>query len=345
MRQTKNKHRIKSLLSVTALFMVLALTIVLLSNCSSSVSKIESPYVLTESWGNKGNGTGEFNEPTGIAVSSNEVFVSDARNARIQVFDYNGNFKRAFGHQGNDSEKLGRPMNLTVKNSELYVTDYFKDRIQVYSLEGQYLRSLGKSGHGPGEFDAPVGIDVAVNGDVYVIDFYNQRLQQLHRDGSFIRQWGTTGKTGFLSGKFNYPTDVAIDNDNNIYVADGFNDRVQVFDKAGEYSHKWGGLWGMNVSGSRPGWFTTVTSINIGPKGRIYVADFYNDRVQIFSAKGDFLNAIPVPADGLQHTAIAVAIAQDDTVFIANYGNHQIQKWQSQALTKYSGLADKRTRK
>jgi len=329
MRQTKYKNTMESLFSVTALFMALALIIILLGSCSRVANKLESPYILAASWGGKGDTAGKFNEPTGIAVTDNEVFVSDARNARIQVFDYNGNFKREFGYQGNDLEKLGRPMNLTVKNNEVYVTDYFKDRIQVYSLEGQFLRSLGKSGSGPGEFDAPVGVDVALNGDVYVIDFYNQRLQQLHRDGRFIRQWGTTGKTGILSGKFNYPTDVAIDSDNNIFVADGFNDRVQVFDNEGKYSHKWGGLWGMNISGNRPGWFTTVTSISIGPMGRIYVADFYNDRVQIFSAKGDFLNVIPVPTDGPQHTAIAVAIAQDGTVFIADHGNHQIQKWQS----------------
>lgn len=84
----------------------------------------------------------------------------------------------------------------------------------------------------------------------------------------------------------------------------------------------------MNVSGNRPGWFTTVTSISIGPTGHIYVADFYNDRVQMFSANGDFLNMITVASEGLQHTAIAVAVAQNGTVFIADYGNHRIQKWQ-----------------
>lgn len=332
MRQIKIKQRIKAFSSVMILFVMSSLIIALLSGCSSVSNTMQSPYTLTESWGGKGDVTGKFNEPTGIAVTHNEVFVSDARNARIQVFDYEGNFKRVFGYQGSDIEKLSRPMNLAVSKNELYVTDYFNDRIQVYTLAGQYQRSLGKSGHGPGEFDAPVGIDVADNGDLYVVDFYNQRLQQLRRDGSFVRQWGTTGKTGFLSGQFNYPTDVALDADNNLYVADGFNDRMQVFDKAGEYAYKWGGLWGMNVSGSRPGWFKTVTSTSIGPNGHVYVADFYNDRMQEFSADGDFLDMITVPSENLQHTVIAVAVAQDGTVFLADHGNHRIQKWQKQAL-------------
>jgi len=37
---------------------------------------------------------------------------------------------------------------------------------------------------------------------------------------------------------------------------------------------------------------------------------------------------ITVASEGLQHTAIAVADAQNGTVFIADYGNHRIQKWQ-----------------
>ncbi len=306
---------------------VLIFSIMALSACSSTPPVKAKSYQLSNSWGQKGAKPGEFNEPTGIALTVDEIFISDARNARIQVFDYSGKFKREFGNIGGKTEKLGRPMNLAIHEDGLYVADYFNDQIKIYSLAGNYQRSIGNSGDGPGEFDAPVGVDVAVNGDIYVADFYNQRIQQLKADGGFIRQWGITGKTGIWSGKFNYPTDVAIDDNNHLYVADGFNDRVQVFDAQGAYSHKWGGLFGMNISGSKPGWFTTVTAIKIGSDHNIYVADFYNDRVQIFNTSGELLNMIVIPSPGVQHSAIAMAVADDGSVFVVNHAKHEIQHW------------------
>lgn len=309
---------------------IVLVSIVLLGGCTNSLPVNAKTYQMTDSWGGKGAHPGEFNEPTGIAITSNEIFVSDARNARIQVFDLTGKFKRAFGNTGDKKQQLGRPMNLAVHGNELYIADYFNDQIKIYSLDGTFKRSIGSSGNGPGQFNAPVGVDVATNGDIYVADFYNQRIQQLSSDSGFIRQWGETEKTGIWSGKFNYPTDVALTANNTLYVADGFNDRVQVFNNQGEYSHKWGGLFGMNVSGNKPGWFKTVTAIKIGPDKNIYVADFYNDRVQIFTPAGELVNIIDVPSSGVQHSSIAVAVSTDGSLYIVNHGKHQVEHWQAQ---------------
>ena len=135
----------------------------LLTSCAWFPSVKEPPYQLVKTWGGKGEATGQFNEPTGVAVSESEVFVSDSRNARIQVFDFDGNFQRVF-----DDGQVGRPMNLTVANGELYVADYFNDAIQVYTLQGEFRRAIGKPGSGPGELNAPGGVTVAENGDLFV---------------------------------------------------------------------------------------------------------------------------------------------------------------------------------
>ena len=61
----------------------------------------EAPYRFVAAWGKEGSGPGEFRDPTGIAIggsgAGSEVFVADARNARIQVFDLGGHFTRQFG--------------------------------------------------------------------------------------------------------------------------------------------------------------------------------------------------------------------------------------------------------
>tara|TARA_R110001592_G_scaffold104699_2_gene294609 strand:- start:5657 stop:6682 length:1026 start_codon:yes stop_codon:yes gene_type:complete len=314
-------------------FGIVILLVMASSSCSWFPSAQEPDYQFISAWGELGSEPGQFHDPTGIAVNETEVFVSDARNARIQVFDYQGRFKRQFGRKGDAFGQLGRPMNLTLDGDELYVADYFNDRIHVFALDGTPLRMMGKSGNGPGEFNSPGGVAIAPNGDLYVADFYNQRVQHLKADGQFIEQWGTTGAVGFWAGEFNYPTDVTLARDGSFYVADGYNDRVQVFSDTGEFQYKWGGPFALNIFGPFNGWFATVTSVEHGPKGNLFVADFYNHRIQKFTSDGIFLTSFGEEgsAAGQFNYAMAMAIASDNTLFVVDYGNHRIQKWQPSA--------------
>ncbi|MEX0827524.1 MAG: NHL repeat-containing protein, partial [Haliea sp.] len=273
---------------------IVALVIIFISVWAAFVPWAKEPgYVFVKTWGEKGTGPGQFHDPTGLAIASDEIFVADARNARIQVFDFGGNFKRQFGSKGKGPGQLGRPMNLTVYGGELYVADYWNDRIQVFALDGTPKRAIGSKGSGPGQFNAPGGIAVASKrstfaekGDLFVADFYNQRVQHLRANGQFVIQWGITGKVGIWAGEFNYPTDVALGRDGILFVADGYNDRVQAFNVSGPLVRKWGGPFAMNVFGPFNGWFATITSIVVGPKGNIFTADFYNHRVQKFASDG-----------------------------------------------------------
>ncbi len=88
---------------------VLALIILMLAAWVAFVPRAKEPdYQFVMAWGSKGTGPGQFNDPTGIAIAGGEVFVSDARNGRIQVFDFDGNFKRMFGQPGTGPGDLGR---------------------------------------------------------------------------------------------------------------------------------------------------------------------------------------------------------------------------------------------
>ncbi len=64
-----------------------------------------------------------------------------------------------------------------------------------------------------------------------------------------------------------------------MFVADQFNHRIQVFDRQGE----WLGSWGEH--GREPGQFDRPSDITFDDAGLIYVADFGNARVQVFSVQ------------------------------------------------------------
>ncbi|NQV82836.1 MAG: 6-bladed beta-propeller [Rhodospirillales bacterium] len=292
----------------------------------------QAPYAFVSAWGQKGEGPGQFRDPTGIAVYGKEVFVSDARGGRIQVFDLDGNYLRQIGKPGRGVGELGRPMNLTIAGGELYVAEYWNDRIQVFALDGMPKRIIGGPGSGPGQFKAPGGVAVAANGDLIIADFYNQRIQQLRADGRFIRQWGTTGTVGIGAGEFNYPTDVALGPDGSLYVADGYNDRIQAFAPGGSLTWKRGGPLATNIWGPFRGWFATVTAVTVDRDGNVFAADFYNNRVQKFSAKGTFQTAFGEKGDGPGQMAYitGVAVADDGSVFASDFGNNRIIKWRPQ---------------
>src|SRR5918996_3119858 len=201
--------RLRTLLKVAG-GVVFALVIVLVVAFFAFVPFAKEPaYVFVKAWGEPGSGPGRFDDPTGIAVAGNDIFVADSRNGRIQVFDLEGNFKREFGRPGEGPGELGRPMNLTVHDGELYVPEYFNDRIHVFALDGTPRRTIGEAGDGPGQFNAPGGAAVAENGNLFVADFYNHRVQHLKPDGTFVAQWGN-GAPGRWAGEFTYPTDAAI---------------------------------------------------------------------------------------------------------------------------------------
>lgn len=299
-----------------AAVVLLVTAALLFSGCGAVNWNQEPPYSLILSWGGKGSEPGKFNDPTGIAVTPTEVFVSDARNNRIQVFDKEGNFLRAFGQ-----EHLGRPMNLDIANNTLYVPDYFKDVVHVFSLAGQYQKVVRTDP----PLKSPGGIAVDKDGSLLVADTYGQRIVHLSPEGMLKRSWSGQG---FWSGQFNYPTDVALaTHQPGFYVADGYNDRVQQFAPNGEFVRQWGGLFGLNVPGPFKGWFMVATSIAVSPEGHVFVADFYNDRIQKFTADGDYLTTFGKAPDHPGHSEFAVAVDTDGTVWTVNFADNRIEKW------------------
>jgi len=72
-----------------------------------------------------------------------------------------------------------------------------------------------------------------------------------------------------------------------------------------------------------------VTGIAVDTHGSVFVADFYNNRIQKFAADGTFLTAFGGQGSGAGqfNKAVAVAIARDGTVFAVDYANNRVQKW------------------
>lgn len=49
--------------------------------------------------------------------------------------------------------------------------------LQVFNQEGEFLLKFGSNGEGNGQFNAPTGVAVDINGNIIVADWGNSRIQ------------------------------------------------------------------------------------------------------------------------------------------------------------------------
>lgn len=304
--------------------MLFALLAALLwTGCQPSAPEAPA-YQFAQSWGGPGTDPGQFREPIGIDVAGGEVFVSEAGNRRVQVFDRGGRALRQIGPALTGGDTLQRPMHIAVSGSTLYVPDFFADRVHVFSLDGNHQRAFDGSSAQAG-FDAPGGVAVDPAGRLYVADFYHHRVLRFHEDGAFDRQWGVTDSTGPAPGRFTYPTDVALLPDGGFVVADAYNHRIQRFDADGNFA--WMRPEDQNWADSTNGTFNVATAVATGPGGHIFVADFYNHRIQQFTPDGQFAGALGKkgPGDGQFERPVDVAFGPDGRLFVVDFGNDRVQ--------------------
>jgi DNA-binding beta-propeller fold protein YncE len=280
-------------------------------------------------WGRPGDGPGEFRGPVGVAVDdSGFVYISDSGNDRIQKFTADGRFVAAWGSSGAPLGQLRRPMHLRLgPGGLLYVAEYLNDRIQIFTLAGTPVGQLGiDTVSPPGALDAPGGVAVSPNGrEVWIADFYHHRIAVFGRDGRYLRQVGAPGRGSH--GKLHYPTDVVFGPDGTAYVADAYNNRVQRFARDGRVLGAWGGPLGSGLPGSWRGWFRVATGITVDSAGDVYVADFYNNRVQKFGPTGAFITEWGASGAGSGEfdRPTAVAVGPNGWVYVADFGNNRVQ--------------------
>lgn len=140
----------------------------------------------------------------------------------------------------------------------------------------------GSYGSRPGEFDFPIGIALAPDGEVVVTDFYNARVQRFTPLGEYVASFAVLPNPG----------GIAIDAEGHIFLShfsamrrdeEKKPDRITVYDPLGRFVRTWG------ATGTGPGEFDFPGGIAISPQGRVYVADQTNRRVQVFDREGTFL--------------------------------------------------------
>lgn len=226
-----------------------------------------------------------LSQPVGIAWDADAPGPKDGPAGRLLVADSVAGTIFVFGATGKYVGQLGagllqRPCGLAIEpgTRRIVVADAKAHQVIFLEPDGREALRIGSRGTKLGEFNFPTAVTFDTQGQLYVCDALNFRIQQFDHAYKAVR---SVGKKGDLPGYFAQPKGLALDGEDHLYVLDSQFENVQLFDDHGRL------LMDFGHEGRGPGefWLPTGIFIERKPDGaaRIWLADSYNRRVQVFN--------------------------------------------------------------
>jgi DNA-binding beta-propeller fold protein YncE len=222
--------------------------------------------------------TGTDHTPVYLAVDplTSEVYVSDRLAGTVYIYDRDGAYQReltlAVPRPG------WQPLGLAFDaKGILYVTDLSGPYQKVLAIDrtAQVIRTLGEND----KLNFPNGVAVDGTGNVYVSDSNNGRLLMFGPDGAVHAQVGR----GSGQGNLGLPRGLAVDGSNRVFAVDSTGQGVFIYRAPTDDATRLDYLGFVGGEGVGDAKFEFPNSVAVDARGRVYVADTFNDRVQIWS--------------------------------------------------------------
>ncbi len=185
----------------------------------------------------------------------------------------------------------------------VYVYHRGKNPLIVFDRDGNFLKSWGE-----GVVTEAHGIHIDGKDTVYCTDRKAHCVYILNKNLDLVMTLGVPGMASGEGIPFNQPTDIAVSSKGEVFISDGYGNRcVHKFSSTGKHISTWG------REGIAKGEFALPHGLSIDNKDRVWVCDRTNNRIQIFSDTGVFLDEWT----GLHHPDMMCFNGAGDMVFVA----------------------------
>lgn len=257
-----------------------------------------------------------FGRPFGIAADGKGlVYVSDADQRVIKIFDFNRRQVSRFGN----GRRFQNPLGLAVDSRDnLYVVEGVSAKVLVFSADQRPLFSFG----GEDVFKKPVQLTLNETlGRIYVSDGAGHRIAVFDMEGKHLFSFGSQGSG---DGEFYSPQGLAIDRDHRLFVADQFNARIQVFDADGTFLYKFG------ERGDRQWNFEFPKDLAFDSDGNLHVLDMRKAALITYRPDGTLLlytgGQASIEPVGFS-MPVSLWIDQNDQIYVADSLNRRFAHW------------------
>ena len=166
-----------------------------------------------------------------------------------------------------------------------------QDRVYVFQRQGPPVLVFDPDGNPLAAWPRPSGvpadahhIHIGPDDSVYLVDRDAHQILKYASTGVLLSTIGVRDRAA-LQAPFNHPADICVAPSGELFVADGYgNSSVHRFAADGTFIASFGS------PGRGAGEFIVPHSVRVSADGRVYVADRENNRVQVFTADGQFLD-------------------------------------------------------
>ena len=177
-------------------------------------------------------GQGILKSPWGIAVTEDNVFVTDiSLHALLQFGKKDYKLVRRTGTYGGGEGQLYHPRGLCIDyNGDVYVADCVNNRVSVFSKGLNFLKHLGTQ-----QLNNPHDVNVTPN-SVVVLDRSPNCIHFFSRGGDLLRSCVTQGEDGMVYD----PVFFCLDTAGNILISDCNRHSIKILFPSGQLIHEIG---------------------------------------------------------------------------------------------------------
>ena len=222
-----------------------------------------------------------LSSPHGLVVDpEGYVYVaqglSEGKRPRISVFNPAFQWERDIYLRGFEGAEGFTPYRLAIdKKGYIYIAGIHDPIVPIIDKAGNLIDTIIPEEDGEKVLINNVYIDKAAR--IYLLSEEAGRTLVYDENRKNLFNFGEKGGS---TGKLSRPKGIAVDNDTErIFITDYMRHAVNVYDMTGKFLYEFGGL------GWSPGWFAYPQQVALDKRGRVYVCDTFNNRVQAFNTR------------------------------------------------------------